>query len=165
MEQIEEKIKRLYGLANAPEANTEITEAVDIIKYLRRSQGQYNRRKEEYKTKVKESSEMIATLSLEIEEYQQKIQDLAVQKKQAMENLNTATRELERIDTEIKVAIARVKQEKTWFGKFTRLLEVIRTLFLEEEEVQNLLAVDYSDLDKPQMNTDIASIQRNLLDK
>lgn len=165
MEQIEEKIKRIYRLANTPEAGNDITEAADIIKYLRRSQGQHNRRKEEYKIRVTQSEETIAKLSTEIEEYQQKIQNLAVQKKQAIENLNTATRELERIDTEIKVAVARVKQEKTWLGKFTRLLEVIRTLFLEEEDVQKLLDVDYSDSDKPQMNTDIASIQRDILDK
>lgn len=165
MEQIEEKIKELYQLAKNSETNSEFKDAVEVIKYLRRSQGQHNRRKEQYRIKATESEEIIGQLSTEIQEYEQKIQELAVQKKQVLENLNNANRELERIDTEIKVAIGRVKQEKTWFGKFARLLEFIRTLFLEEEEVQTLLEVDYSDYHKPQMNNDIASIQKNLLDK
>ena len=165
MEQMEQRINELYKLANTSKEDSELKDAVAIIKYLRRSVGQHNRYKQEYLNQATEYKETIVVQSLEIEEYQKKIQELAVQKKQAIENLNKATRELERIDSEIKVAVARVKHEKTWFGKFSRLLDFFRTLFLEEDDIQALLEVDYSHPNKPQMNTDIASIQRDLYDQ
>lgn len=113
----------------------------------------------------KKYTEEIKKQSAEIEKYQQKLQDLAIQKQQTLENLNQATRELEKINTEVKVAIARVKNQKSIWGKFSTMLEFLRTLFLDEEEINELLKTDYSDPEKPQMNTDIASIQKNLLDQ
>ena len=101
----------------------------------------------------------------EIEAYQQKLQELTIQKQQAFENLNQATRELEVINTEVKVAVARVKHQKTIWGKFSTMVDFLRTLFLDEDEIYELLKTDYSDPNKPQMNTDIASTQRSLLDR
>ena len=113
----------------------------------------------------KKYSKIIKNQSTEIEEYQHKLQNLAVQKQQTLENLKQATRELEKINTEVKVAVARVKHQKSIWGKFSTMLDFLRTLFLDEDEIQELWKTDYSDPDKPQMNTDIASIQKNLLDR
>ena len=110
-------------------------------------------------------NEKIKEQYAEIEAYQQDLQKLTVQKQQLFENLNQATRELEKIDTEVKVAVARVKHQKTIWGKFSTMVEFLRTLFVDEDEIQEILETDNSDPDKPQMNTDIASIQRDLLDR
>ena len=115
--------------------------------------------------KGKKHNEEIRKQSAEIEIYHHKLQKLTVEKQRAIEKRDQAKRELDAINTEVKLAVERVKHEKTIWGKFSKMVNFLRALFVDEDEIQEILKTDYSDPDKPQMNTDIASIQRDLLDR
>jgi chromosome segregation ATPase len=157
-DELEQKIKRLYHVANTTHVEDTLQDAIAVIKHLRLSQGQQKRRKEEFQQQAYQYREEMEQQSLEILQYQktieqqnldikqysQQLQELALQKQQALANLDRTKKELERIDTEVKIAVAKVKDETSILGKFSRMIDFLRTVFIDDIEIDELMKVDHS---------------------
>lgn len=171
---IDERVKDFYELAKKHPDDANLQEALALVKSLRHSQGSLKGWNERYrldngalKTEITQFSQDNAFLKKELATLNQEMLQLTHEKEKIVAQRQKAIAELKHIQTEVEVAAANVKQTKSLFGKFSILWVLIKSLFLDDDfggygKIDDSLPPDP---DKPQMNTDTASVNRSLLDK
>ncbi|MGB5594420.1 MAG: hypothetical protein WBM32_02910 [Crocosphaera sp.] len=185
---IDNRVKSVYKLAKIHPDNEQLQEAVEVVKTLRRSQGQLAYWSEQHKIDKKELKREIVLLSKENQELEvqitlksqnldslqseltqlnQQMVQLTQDKQRMIAQRDKVVAELKHIETEVELASIQVKETNSLYGKFSIVWTLIQSLFFSDDpqdfgNIDNTLP-DY--IDKDQMKTDPASIGRNLLDK
>lgn len=173
-EEIDKRVKELYQLAEMNPDNLQLQKAVALIKTLRRSQGalqswngRYREVNSELASEMAQVSQDNALLKDEIAQINQEMENLVYQKGQILAERSRVIAELNAIQTEVEIAAMKVRETRSLFGKFSILWTLVKSLFLEDDpadfgKIESTLPVDPN---KPQMETDQASINRSLLDR
>ena len=185
---IETRVKSVYKLAKTYPDNEQLQEAVEVVKTLRRSQGQLAHWSEQHKidkkklkaeiiTLSKENQELevqikikydtIESLKSELTEINQQMTQLTEDKQRMIVQRDRVVAELKQIETEVELATIKVKQTNDLFEKFSIIWTLIQSLFFRDDPqdygtIDNTLP-DFDD--KEQMKTDPSSINRSLLDR
>lgn len=174
IEEIDHKVQGLYQLAKTNPDNLHLQEAVALIKTLRRSQGalqswngKYRQVNSELTSEMAQISQDNALLQGEIAQLNQEMQGLVYQKERILAERSRVIAELNAIQTEVEVAAIKVRETRSLFRKFSILWTLIKSLFLENdpEGFGRIDSILPADPDKPQMETDQASVNRSLLDR
>ncbi|MGK7941137.1 MAG: hypothetical protein AB4062_13495 [Crocosphaera sp.] len=185
---INTRVNAVYKLAKNYPENKQLQEAVEVVKTLRRSQGQLVRRREEQKIEKKSLKAEIVKISKEnqelkveinlkyesIEALKSELTDLNQQMVKLTQDKQTITAqrdkviaELKNIETEVELATIKVKETKSLYGKFSIVWMLIQSLFFSDNpqdfgKIDNTLPYDPN---KPQMGTSQSDIGRHSLDK
>ena len=127
---IDTRVKGVYKLAKAYPDNEQLQEAVEVVKTLRRSQGQSVRRREEYKldqkklkaeiikvskenqeleVQIKLKSENIEVLKSELNQIHEQMMQLTEDKQRMIAQRDKVLAELKQIETEVELATKRVQ--------------------------------------------------------
>ena len=185
---IDIRVKSMYKLAKACPEDQNLQEAIEVIKTLRRSQSQSVRRREESKIEkqrlkseivqlsqenlklgeeVTSLSHNINSLQSELTTLNSEMVQLTQDKQRIIAQRDRVIAELKNIETEVEIATQKVQEANSWYGKFTIIWTLIQSLFFSDEpETIGTIDKTLPDYpDQPQMNTDPASIGRDLLDK
>ncbi|WP_332867674.1 hypothetical protein [Pannus brasiliensis] len=185
---IDERVDSLYKLARKNPDNSELQDVVEIVKFLRRSQGSLQGWNERYRQEKGDLKLQIDSLNAELESLNSEVSTLTRDRERMSaerEKLNAemldltesiakrtaekerAIAELKNVEREVKMAARNVRETRSIFGKFTILWTLLRSLFLDEEW-EDFGAIDNrlpTDPDKPQMGSGQADNNRSLLDK
>ncbi len=184
----DERVKAFYKIAHEHPEDTNLKEAYDIIVSLRKGQAQYKRWNTKQREDKKELKQEIIHLSENKQELEQQIvtiskvndslrfelttinkemEQLTDEKQKMIAERDKINTELKAIQTEVELTAIKVKETHSLYGKFTILWQFFQSVFFSDNPrdfgtINNSLP-EYQD--QPQMNTDQASIGRNLLDK
>ena len=182
---IDTRVKSVYKLAKAYPHNEQLQEAVEVVKTLRRSQGQSVRRREEYKlhqkklkaeiikvskenheleVQIKLNSEDINSLKSELQQINRNMIQLTQEKQRMIAQRDKVVSELKQIEKEVEIATIKVKKTNNLFEKFSIIWILIQSLFFQDDpqdfgNIENTLP-DFTD--KPWMGTTPADIGKDL---
>jgi chromosome segregation ATPase len=165
--EIDERVDSLYKRAKKQPDNAELQEAVEVVKFLRRSQGSLQGWNHRYREEKSELTEKIETLKGELDSLNAEMFTLGQEISRRTAEKERAIAELKNIEREVKMAAHNVRETKSIFGKFSIVWTLLRSLFLDEDW-EDFGAIDNrlpTDRDRPQMESDRANINRSLLDK
>lgn len=173
VDKIEQKVHKIYDLARQNPDNIPLQEAADLVKSLRRSQGQLRSWNGKYREINSDLSAKVEQVSLEKNQLESELAhinhemiQLAQQRERLIAERSRALAQLKAIEVEVDVAAQKIRQTHSLFGKFTILWTLMKSFFLNDDEdfgpIDSRLPPDP---DKPQMESDRASINRSLLDR
>jgi hypothetical protein len=175
MDIVEEKVQRLYKLAKEYPEDERLQTAVEAVKSLRRSQGSLQGWNSRYRQEVGQLNTAIQlkdqeklALEQELNRVQQEVHTMVAQKQRLVAERERVQAELRHIQTEVELAAARVKETHGWFGKFSILWSFVNSVFFDDGDRPEMGTVETAvkpDPDKPQMQTDPASLGKDLLDR
>jgi hypothetical protein len=185
-DKIEQQVEQLYQLAKENPDDTNLQAAVQIVKTLRRSRGSLQGWNERYRVNIESLDDQIEIQESEISRLQSDLDNANEQVKNVIEKTRLAIierdkvkAELRKIEVEVNMAVAQIKENHSWYGKFMILWNFIRLVFDVPPDMDGngvlknpkdpkdpKILNDLDDLkDKPWMNTDTASIQRDSLNR
>jgi chromosome segregation ATPase len=130
--ELDQRVEELYTLARQKPDDTNLQEAVDIVKTLRRSQGALKGWNGRYREENNNLNQEIQQISTELSLLNQQMQQLTEDKQRILREREKFLAELKHIETEVQVAAARVKNTKTTWGKLDILWTLVKSLFLDE---------------------------------
>lgn len=175
MDVVEEKVQRLYKLAKDYPEDERLQTAVEAVKSLRRSRGslqswngRYRQEVNQLNTEIRLKEQEKLALQRELDQAQQEVDAMIQQKQRLMAERDKVQAELKNIQTEVKIAAVQVKEADTWLGKFSVLWSFINSVFFDDSDRPDMGNINMRlkpDPNRPQMETDPASIGRSLLDK
>lgn len=173
MDVVEEKVQRLYQLAKKYPDDERLQTAVAAVKSLRRSRGslqgwnsRYRQEVGQLNTEIQLKDQEKLALEQELDKVQQEVQGMVAQKQRLIAERERVQAELRHIQTEVELAAARVKETHGWFGKFSILWTFVNSVFFDDGDRPEMGKIETSvkpDPDRPQMQTDPASIGKDLL--
>jgi predicted RNase H-like nuclease (RuvC/YqgF family) len=172
-DKIEQKVSEIYVLARQNPDNVPLQEAVELVKSLRRSRGalqswngRYREINSDLSAEITQISQEKSQLELELTHINQEMAQLVLQKERLLAERSRVLAQLREIEVEVEVAAQKVRQTDSLFGKFTILWTLMKSLFLDDGgdfgKIDSRLPPDP---DRPQMESDRASINRSLLDR
>ncbi len=185
---IDTRVKSVYKLAKNYPDNEQLQEAVEVVKTLRRSQGQLAYWTEQHKTdkkqlkaeiitlskenqeleiQIKLKSEDIDSLKSELKQLDQQMIQLTEDKQKMSAQRDKVLAELKYIEREVKLANSQVKETKSLYGKFSIVWTLLQALFFSDDP-QDFGKIDNTlepDPDKPQMGTSPSDNGRSLLNR
>jgi seryl-tRNA synthetase len=175
MDVVEEKVQRLYKLAKEHPDDERLQMAKEAIESLRRSRGslqgwngRYREEVSQLNTEIQVKDQEKIALTQELGKVQQEVQAMIQQKQRLIAEREKVQAELRHIQTEVELAAARVKETHGWFGKFSILWTFINSVFFDDGDRPDMGKIETSvkvDPDRPQMQTDPASIGKDLLNR
>jgi predicted nucleic acid-binding Zn-ribbon protein len=175
MDAVEAKVQHLYKLAKEYPDDERLQTAVAAVKSLRRSRGSLQSWNSRYRQEVGELQSEIQVkdqeklaLEQELDKVQQEVHAMVAQKQRLLAERERVQAELRHIQTEVELAAVRVKETHGWYGKFTILWTFINSVFFDDGDRPEMGKIETSvkpDPDRPQMQTDPASIGKDLLDR
>ncbi|MDJ0600129.1 MAG: hypothetical protein QNJ37_14970 [Crocosphaera sp.] len=185
---IDTRVKNVYKLAKHYPDNEQLIEAVEVVKTLRRSQGQLqywskqhkvdkkklkaeivtlSRENQELEIEIRLKSENIEVFKAELTQINEQMTQLTQEKQKMVAQRDKVVAELKQIETEVEIATIKVQKTNNLFEKFSIIWTLIQSLFFSDNP-QDIGKIDNTlpyDPNKPQMETNPADINRDLLDR